>query len=389
MFNPKDKILVNHKKVLSFLGGDNPAPILVEVDPSNACNHGCFFCISSYIHLPESKGLETYDKSVMPEEMLMKLCKSFVSMGVDAINWTGGGEPTINRHFKKAIEYVGSNSDIKMGIFTNGTLLDKFDLFEAMVDNMTWVRISVDAGTEETYNSVRRAKSNQNWQKMHSNLQKLIDTNKRKGNKIDIGVGFVITPDTYHEIVDFAKEFAKYDLTYCQYKPEIVNRERENGKQREIHFWKNKVDPLLQEAKEILGDKFQINDYKLDDLENDPYFFGRTYKKCLGSQLQPCIGADGHVYVCTNHRGYKQYSYGSLYEKSFEEIWQDIATRKSIMNQIENVECFTNCTQLCKPHESNKAVWDLYENLSDGEYIKSSVKRGEELSKTIQHKEFI
>jgi radical SAM protein with 4Fe4S-binding SPASM domain len=276
-----------------------------------------------------------------------------------------------------------------MGIFTNGTLLDKHDLFESLVDNMTWVRISVDAGTSKTYNSVRRAKGNQNWDKMVSNLEKLLEVNKSKGKKIDIGVGFVITPDSYTEILDFAKFFSKYDLDYCQYKPEIVNRERENGKQREIHFWKNSVEPLLNEAKLILGDKFQINGYKLNDLENDPEFFGRTYRKCLGSQIQPCVGADGNVYVCTNHRGYKEYSYGSLYEKSFEEIWSDISKRKEVMNQIENVECFKNCTQLCKPHESNKAIWEIYNNIGDEEYEINLLELGKSLENSLKHKNFI
>lgn len=389
MFDPKNKIIANAPKILDLLKGKNPSPILVEIDPSNACNHGCYFCISSYIHLPESKGLRTYDKSILPKDILINVCKSMINMGVKAINWTGGGEPTINPHLKEAIKYVKDNSDIQMGMFTNGTLFDKYDLFETLVDNMTWVRISVDAGTEKTYNSVRRAKGNQNWQKMVSNLEKLIETNNKKGKKIDIGVGFVITPDSYTEIVDFAKFFSKYDLTYCQYKPEIVNREREGGKQREIHFWRNNVNPLLDEAKQILGDKFQINGYKLNDLENDPEFFGRTYKKCLGSQVQPCVGADGHVYVCTNHRGYKEYSYGSLYEKSFEEIWADISKRKSVMNQIENVECFKNCTQLCKPHESNKAIWEIYQNIGDETYENNLINLSELISSKIKHKDFI
>jgi radical SAM protein with 4Fe4S-binding SPASM domain len=326
---------------------------------------------------------------MMPRDMLMKLCDNFIKMGVKAINWTGGGEPTVNPHFKEAIKYIGNNSNIEMGIFTNGTLLDKHDLFESLVDNMTWVRISVDAGTSKTYNSVRRAKGNQNWDKMVSNLEKLLEVNKSKGKKIDIGVGFVITPDSYTEILDFAKFFSKYDLDYCQYKPEIVNRERENGKQREIHFWKNSVEPLLNEAKLILGDKFQINGYKLNDLENDPEFFGRTYRKCLGSQIQPCVGADGNVYVCTNHRGYKEYSYGSLYEKSFEEIWSDISKRKEVMNQIENVECFKNCTQLCKPHESNKAIWEIYNNIGDEEYEINLLELGKSLENSLKHKNFI
>jgi|TARA_R110000851_G_scaffold276156_2_gene428993 cyclic pyranopterin phosphate synthase len=362
IFNPQAKVYANADRVLDFLDDKNPAPVLVEFDPSNTCNHGCYFCISSYIHLPESKDLDTYDKTVMPRDVLMAACSDFVDMGVRAINWTGGGEPTINRHLKEAIQYIGDKSDIKMGIFTNGTLLDKWDMFDTMVDNMTWVRFSVDAGTPETYNSIRRAKSNQGWDKMTANLTKLIEVNNSKDKKIQIGTGFVITPDTYKEITNFAEYFSQFDIDYCQYKPEVVNREREEGVQRDLDFWKTEVEPRLDEAKKILGDKFQINGYKLTDLINDRSLYGRNYKKCLGSQIQPCVGADGEVYVCTNHRGYKQYSYGSLHNKSFKLVWEDIQKRKAVMHQIESVECFKNCTHLCKPHESNKAVWDMHED---------------------------
>ena len=377
IFNPQAKIYANADRVLDFLDKKNPAPILVEFDPSNTCNHGCYFCISSYIHLPESKDLATYNKTVMPRDILMAACKDFIDMGVRSINWTGGGEPTINKHLKEAIEYIGTNSDIKMGIFTNGTLIDKWDMFDTMVDNMSWVRFSVDAGTPETYNGIRRAKGNHGWDKMSSNLLKLTEVNNAKGKKIQIGTGFVITPNTYKEITDFAKYFSQFDIDYCQYKPEVVNREREEGVQRDLDFWEAEVEPRLNEAKEILGDKFQINGYKLKDLMNDRSLFGRNYKKCLGSQIQPCVGADGEVYVCTNHRGYKQYSYGSLHEKSFKEVWTDIQTREKVMNQIENVECFKNCTQLCKPHESNKAVWSIHE-----EY---TTLKGDEKDKAKQH----
>jgi len=388
MFDPRSKIVANSDRVLDFLRGKNPAPVLVEVDPSNTCNHGCYFCISSYIHLPESKDLETYDKSIMPKKMLIEVTQNFIDMGVRAINWTGGGEPTINPGLADAIKLAGS-AGIKMGIFTNGTLLHKWNLIETMVDNMTWVRLSIDAGTKETYNSIRRAKDGHDWDRMVENLTSLIEVNKSKGNKIDIGVGFVITPDTYTEIVDFAKFFSKFDLSYCQFKPEIVNRERENGVQREQDFWNNQVEPLLEEAKKILGDKFQINGYKMKDLEDDPELYGRDYKKCLGSQVQPCVGADGHVYVCTNHRGYKQYSYGSLYDSTFSEIWSNINKKKEVMNQIENVECFTNCTQLCKPHESNKAAWEIYQNLDNEDYLRKLEENRKVLDKELKHKEFI
>jgi len=370
IFAPQSKVIANVDRALELVKGDNPPPVLVEVDPSNACNHGCHFCISSYIHLPESKGLRTYDKSIMPKETLMMLCKDLADMEVRAVNWTGGGEPTINPGLKDTIEYLGRRN-VKMGMFTNGTLLEKHNLYETMLQYMSWIRVSVDAGVSETYNSIRRTvKNKSDWSVMLHNLRNLL---KLRGNvKIDrayaamprkltlptIGVGFVITPDNFTEIIDFAKVFSEYSVDYCQFKPEIVNLEREDGVQRGLEFWENRVMLLLEEVKVILGDKYQINDYKLEDLKNGNDF-GRTYKKCLSSQLQPCIGADGEVYVCTNLRGYKEYSYGNINDKSFKEIWEDVETRQSVMYRIEE-EKFKNCTQLCKPHESNKMMWTLY-----------------------------
>ena len=182
-----------------------------------------------------------------------------------------------------------------------------------------------------------------------------------KNEDLSLGASFIMTPDNYWEIINFAETFLEYDIAYCQFKPEIVNREREGGIQRDIDFWYEHVEPRIKVAQNILGDKFQMNGYKLSDLQHDPSILGRTYKKCLGSQIQPCVGADGEVYVCCNHRGYKEYSYGNLNEKSFKDIWNDIEKRQAIMYQIDDVDKFNNCTQLCKPHESNKQVWKLYE----------------------------
>ena len=395
IFNPQAKVLANVENAIEFVESQNTSPVLIEVDPSNACNHSCSFCLSAYIHFKKYKGTETFSRALMPRDMLMSLCEDFVEMGVRSVNWTGGGEPTLNKHLKEAIEYLGPRG-VKMGIFTNGTLLDKWDMFDTMVDNMTWVRFSIDAGTDKTYNDVRVTSKNHDWNKMVSNLKKLIEVNNKKGKKIDIGVGYVISPETYHEIVEFAEFFSKLDLTYVQYKPEIVIREKGNI-QRDVEFWNEKVKPLLDKAKDILGDKFQINGYKIDDLSNDPEKYGRNYKKCLGSQISPCVGADGHVYVCTNHRGWKQYSYGCMYDgKTFKQIWNDIQKRQEVMNQIESVECFSNCTNLCKPHESNKMMWEVYKkfnvlnNKKEKEKFKEELRhQGKEVRKSLKHPEFI
>jgi GTP 3',8-cyclase len=366
IFDPQTKTLINIDRVIEFIETGNTSPVLVEIDPSNACNHDCKFCISNYIHLPESKNLPTYNKSIMPKDILLNLCKDLIELDVRAINWTGGGEPTVNAYLTDAIEYIGENSNIKMGIFTNGTLLSKFNLIDTLLKYLTWIRISVDAGCEKTYNKIRRTPPKFGWNDILRNVNYLV--NRRFltfNNNPDIGVGFVITPENYQEIVDFAFIFKDINVDYVQYKPEIVNQEREDGIQRSIEFWK-KVTSHLEIAKDILGNKFQLNGYKLEDLSNNTY--NRVYKKCIGSQIQPCVGADGEVYVCTNLRGYKEYSYGSLYEKSFKAIWSDIINKRKIMDKIENIENFKNCTKLCKANESSKYAWKIYEDI---QYIKT------------------
>ena len=63
--------------------------------------------------------------------------------------------------------------------------------------------------------------------------------------------------------------------------------------------------------------------------------------------------------------------------------------RECVMKKINFTEKFSNCSQLCKPHESNKLVWKIKENLKDKNFIKDLKKKSKEIKKTIIHPEFI
>ena len=59
------------------------------------------------------------------------------------------------------------------------------------------------------------------------------------------------------------------------------------------------------------------------------------------------------------------------------------------MDKINNVECFSNCTQLCKPHESNKIMWDLHNSVKTERDKEELLVTQQELRKNIKHPEFI
>lgn len=394
IFNPQSKVIYHIDRVRNYFLGKNADPISIEVDPSNSCNHSCPFCISGHIHLSKFKGTDFFNRVIMEKNVIMNLVKDISSMEIKSLAWTGGGEPTQNPNLKEAINFLKSNSTIKMGMFTNGTLLSKFNLFETLVTSLEWIRISIDAGNKNSYDNLRVTNKQNNFDTVIANINELISYKKKLNSKITIGVGFVVTEKNYKEIIEFANLFKDIDVDYCQYKPEIIQVERNgslNATKQQIssEFWLNEVIDLLNSASEILGKKFECNSYKLEDLMIDKKNYGRGYKECIGSQFQPCVGADGHVYVCTNHRGHKKYSYGNLNEKKFSEIWKDIKKRKEIMDLINNKEKFSKCSQLCKPHESNKILWSIKNNFKDKEFQKDLDAKFKKIKDKLVHPDFI
>ena len=93
---------------------------------------------------------------MLDKKIFKNLIEDLVKTEIKAINWTGGGEPTQNPFLGEAINYIKENSKIEMGMFTNGTLIDRFNLFETFVNCLKWVRISMDAGIPSTYNDLRK-----------------------------------------------------------------------------------------------------------------------------------------------------------------------------------------------------------------------------------------
>ncbi len=178
IFNPQEKILCHLDKVKKYFDNKNPDPITLEIDPSNACNHSCPFCISGHLHLSKYKSTEFFNRSILDEEIFRKLVKELVNTDVNAINWTGGGEPTLNPFLGQAIDFIKKNSKIEMGMFSNGSLLQKFNLFEILVKSLSWIRISIDAGNSKSYNNLRKTNASNNFDVVLNNIKTLIKFKK-------------------------------------------------------------------------------------------------------------------------------------------------------------------------------------------------------------------
>lgn len=114
-----------------------PPPVLVTIDPTNACNLDCSWCNAKAVR---EKGTQ------ISTEMLLRIAHFLGEWGVKAVCIAGGGEPTLHEGINDLIAglcLIG----IRVGIVTNGTRLNDLEGSVAC----DWIGVSIDAGSSTTY----------------------------------------------------------------------------------------------------------------------------------------------------------------------------------------------------------------------------------------------
>jgi hypothetical protein len=123
-------------------GGIPPyGPVSVNLDLTSACNFACPHCVDSgIINTGDQLDLTTVCDTV----------DTLRSQGLLSVILIGGGEPTLHRDFEAVVGYI-KRKGIQLGIVTNGSRLSRIAGIVDSLEKEDWVRISIDAGTEETF----------------------------------------------------------------------------------------------------------------------------------------------------------------------------------------------------------------------------------------------
>ena len=73
-------------------------PIAVEIDLTNRCNHQCVWCMFEGF-----KGRKPFS---LEKSLVFDLLQELKTLGVKAVTYVGGGEPTLHRDFDEILEYT-------------------------------------------------------------------------------------------------------------------------------------------------------------------------------------------------------------------------------------------------------------------------------------------
>ncbi len=311
--------VINHlDRVKAVLRGEFPPPVTLEIDPTNACNHACVWCIDA-IHRDKN------GKDSLPIELAKQAVADAKEMGVRSLVVKGGGEPLVYPHIEELLRFAKS-IDLEVGVITNGERL--IDFADVLRDTCSWLRISLDAGSKETHQSTHRPKNPNAYEKIWQGIEHLAD-------KVYCGVIYIIHPLTFHEMAITARRAKAAGCKYIGFKRVVADEELFDA---EMYM---SIDTNYLFAKRHYEDaSFTVMGFRIYNFTHGPA--GKEYNQCLGHHLVGILCANGGVYACCSTRGLEQYCFGNIHNQPLPEIWHG-KRRKSILNKISQKQCHRIC----------------------------------------------
>lgn len=330
---------LRHLEILNNIKFHNgaSAPAHVQLIVNNACNHNCRFCA---YRDPTYTSNQLFDAKVMMNpHIAMQTIMMCRRMGVKAIQLSGGGEPAIYPAFDLILDRL-LQIDMPFAVVTNGTNLFKFRRQYAMAD---WIRVSIDAGTPETYQMIRGLKSD----KMLQFKQVLLDIEelaKTKPRRCVIGVGFVATPDNWSEMAQCAALVRDAGVDNirigCQF----------SAKGADIFEGKwDEVQAAAADAEALATDSFRVYN-RVPEKRSDLVAGRPDYKTCGYQYFTTFIGADSNVYRCCVTAYNRTGLIGNIRDVHFEALW-DSDERRQNMKEF----CATECER-CQFNNQNRLL---------------------------------
>lgn len=330
------KIIHHPDRIAALRQGLRTTPIHLQLILTNRCNHRCKFC--AYRAAGYTSNQTFNDRDEIPFDKVLEIFDSCVALGIKAVELTGGGEPTIHPQFSEVCHALRTRR-IDYAVVTNGSRLSSDDLI-AMA-GAKWVRFSIDAGTSQTYTTLRRTHP-ESFKRVQDNIRALVDM--RSGPDPVVGVGFVVTRDNWHEVAQAAAQArdngadnfrisavfqnagAAYFLNiYEAAKQECRAAESlSNGAFRVFNLFEERIDDLTQQA------------------PADP--------TCLIQHLVSYIGADLNLYRCCILAYNAAGLLGSLKDRTLEDLWNS----EEVSLKLRGFNA-THCPR-CMFHGKNRTI---------------------------------
>lgn len=300
-------------------------PIYWEITTSAACNHRCTFCSVDAIGYPAI---------LMNERILLDRMIEAETLGVKSVMFAGTGEPLLHKKINGIVSGAVLIAGLDAAFTTNGVLLDKL----GPIDLCTWVKVSLNAGTKESYAAIHKT-TEKDWHKVWENIKGAV---KRKKD-CTLGVQCVVLPENYKEMEHLAFLCNDMGVDYLVLKPYSQSTfsivKRNDIDYRKMHDY---LKGVAARYKNVI--------YRQEAMKQESE--AHHYEKCRATpHFWTYSMADGRMFACSAHLLDSRFCIGNLNTQTFQEIWEGEGRRMNweMMKNFDIKQCRLNC-RMDKPN---------------------------------------
>lgn len=314
------------------------APIHIRIKPTNVCNHSCSYCAYRTENL--QLGKDMIKKDYIPKEKMIEIIYEIAEMGVEAITFSGGGEPFCYPYLLEVLKKL-SKTKVKFAALTNGSRL-KGEIAEIFAHYGTWLRVSIDGWDNISYSSYRRVPEKE-FTKVMRNMENFT---KLEG-KCHLGVSFIVDKNNSQHIYDFIKMVKSVGVDSVKISPCIVNNDGAENKRYHHPVVCSVKEQTKKAMIDLADDTFEIFDayHELDER------YKKEYDWCPYLQILPVIGADLNIYSCQDKAyNFEEGLIGSIKNQGFKDFWFFNKEKFFKINPA------INCNHHCVANYKNKLI---------------------------------
>lgn len=316
------------------------APVHVRIKPTNVCNHACWFCAYRNDGVSLGSGMTVRDK--LPREKMLEIADDLVAMGVEAVTFSGGGEPLIYPHLVEAIERLAAGG-IKIGALTNGARL-KGKVADALAAHASWLRVSIDGWDGASYARYRGVKEDA-FEQVMANLAAFAG----RGSRCVLGASIIVDRDNASHIYELAARLKACGVSHAKISPCITSDDGAETNAYHAAVW-DTVRAEITRARALDDDGFHVVDHYHEAAVETT----KPYGRCPFARLLTVIGADANVYFCQDKAYTESGCLGSIADRRFADFWAAPETRA----RLRALDPSTTCRHHCVADAKNRLLLD-------------------------------
>lgn len=336
------KLMYHVGRVNDWLSGVDVYPVYMEVSPIGACNHRCTYCGLDYME---------YQARQLDPGILETRLTEMGSLGVKSIMYAGEGEPFLHKSIPALINHT-KKSGIDVAVTSNGVLFTE-KVYSECLGSITWIKVSINAGTPETYSKIHRTRE-EDFDKVMANISGAVKFRERMKLTSTIGMQMILLPENVNEAVTLAKKAKETGADYLVIKSYSQHLKSKTKQYEGLRY--SDYMYLGDELEKVSDGRFNVifRMNAMTKLEENK----RKYDRCLAIPFWSYIDAGGGVWACSAFLGDERFLMGNITENTFEEIWKGERRKRVmefIMTELDTSECRVNC----RMDEVNRYLWEL------------------------------